>query len=230
MHLVGLNPPLPLSVCSDIWLLRPDLYSLHEAIIYVLIVNNDANARANGANEFEFSGWFTAHHFSNTQFVYLVIFDPHSWVLKSSAVSFHECYFGETSVLSSKKCECKWRPDSPTRRSTLQTPTTAPSVWGWPWPRSRRGTWEINWAGLLTQQVSRLSSTHPGPICQLASCSTEPWQQGTAGPARLHYACQMGWELDSNSHHGGGRGSEEREREMEEEESRWGRKCVRGRK
>ncbi|KAK9522378.1 hypothetical protein VZT92_018846 [Zoarces viviparus] len=58
--------------------------------------------------------------------------------------------------------------------------------------RSHWGTWEINWAGLLTQQVPRLPSTHPGPICQLASCSTEPWQQGTASPARLHYACQMG--------------------------------------
>lgn len=68
--------------------------------------------------------------------------------------------------------------------------------------RSHWGTWEINWAGFLTQQVPRLPSTHPGPICQLASCSTEPWQQGTTSPARLHYACQMGRELDSNSHHG----------------------------
>lgn len=109
-----------------------------------------------------------------------------------SSVSFRECYFGAKSALSSEKCECKWRPESPTRRSALQTPSAAPSVWGWPWPRSRRGTWEINWAGFLAQQVSRLSSTHPGPICQLASCSTEPWQQGTASPARLHYACQMG--------------------------------------
>lgn len=34
------------------------------------------------------------------------------------------------------------------RQSTLQTPSTVPSVCGWPWPRSRRGTWEINWARL----------------------------------------------------------------------------------
>lgn len=86
--------------------------------------------------------------------------------------------------------------------STLQTLSTVPSVCGWPWPRSHWGTWEINWASLLTQQVLRLPSTHRSPICQLASCSAEPWQQGTASPARLHYACQMGWELDSNSHHG----------------------------
>ena len=87
--------------------------------------------------------------------------------------------------------------------STLQTRSAVPSACAWPWPRSHRGTWEINWAGLLTQQAPRLPSTHPGPICQLASCSAEPWQQGTTNPARLHYACQMGWELDSNSHHGG---------------------------
>lgn len=97
-------------------------------------------------------------------------------------------------------------PDSPTSLlpTTIHTPdpSTVPSACGWPWPRSHQGTWEINWAGLLTQQVPRLPSTHPGPICQLASCSTEPWQQGTTSPACLHYACQMGWELDSNSHHG----------------------------
>lgn len=104
------------------------------------------------------------------------------------------------------------------RQSTLQTPSTVPPVCGWPWPRSRRGTWEINRAGLLTQQVPRLPSTHPGPICQLASCSTEPWQQGTTSPARLHYACQMGWELDSNSHYGGREWREnEAGREAEEE-------------
>lgn len=71
-------------------------------------------------------------------------------------------------------------------------------------PRSCWGTWEINWADLFTQQVLRLPSTHPGPICQLTSCSVEPWQQGIASPTRLHYACQMGWELDSNTHHGEG--------------------------
>lgn len=114
--------------------------------------------------------------------------------------------------------------------STLQTPSTVPSVCGWPWPRSHWGTWEINWAGLLTQQVPRLPSTHRGPICQLASCSAEPWQQGTASPARLHYACQMGWELDSNSHHGGrewreiGEGGRERGGWEKREEGRklWG--------
>lgn len=115
------------------------------------------------------------------------------------------------------------------RQSTLQTSSTVPSVCGWPWPRSRRGTWEINWAGLLTQQVPRLPSTHPGPICQLASCSTEPWQQGTTSPARLHYACQMGWELDSNSHHGRREWREiEAGREVEDEENGGGRKCVWG--
>lgn len=85
--------------------------------------------------------------------------------------------------------------------------------------------------GLLTQQVPRLPSTHPGPICQLASCSTEPWQQGTASLARLHYACQMGWELDSNSHHGGRewRGIEEGGRERGGRGERGGgRKCVGG--
>lgn len=106
--------------------------------------------------------------------------------------------------------------------STLQTPSTAPSACGWPWPRSHQGTWEINWAGLLAQQVPRLPSTHPGPICQLASCSAEPWQQGTASPARLHYACQMGWELDSNSHHGG--------REWRDWGERWQRRREEGRK
>lgn len=84
-----------------------------------------------------------------------------------------------------------------------------------PWPRSHRGTQEINWAGLLTQQVPQLPSTHPGPICQLTSCSAEPWQQGTTSPARLHYACQMGWELDSNSHYGGTEGREIEEGERE---------------
>lgn len=43
-HLLGLNLPLSLSKCSDIWLLTQDLYSLPEAIISALIVNNDANA------------------------------------------------------------------------------------------------------------------------------------------------------------------------------------------
>lgn len=115
-------------------------------------------------------------------------------------VSLNEGCLGEKSQLSAWRC--KWMPDSPTRQSTLQTPSTVPSVCGWPWPRTRRGTCEINWAGLLTQQVSQLPSTHIGPVCQLASYSTEPWQRGTASPPRLHHACQMGWELDSNSHHG----------------------------
>lgn len=116
--------------------------------------------------------------------------------------------------------------------SALQTPCSVPSACGWPWPRSHRGTWEINWAGLFTQQVSRLPFTHPGPICQLTSCSAEPWQQGTTSPARLHYACQMGWELDSNSHQWG---RESREIEREEgrevvEEKGGGKKVVGGRK
>lgn len=150
-------------------------------------------------------------------------------------ISVTEHCLGEKRKLNSWKCTvygCHTQPPvSCPRQSTLQTPSAVSSVRAWPWPRSRQRTWEINWAGLLTQQVPWLPSTHPSPICQLASCSAEPWQQGTATPARLHYACQMGWELDSNSHHGGRERREiEPAREMEEEENEGGRKCGGGEK
>lgn len=110
--------------------------------------------------------------------------------------------FGRTPGNVNEPCKKKKPAASlppPSRPSTLlQTATPPPplallsSALGLGSPRSRRGTWEINWAGWPAQQVPRLPSTHPGPICQPASCSSEPRQQGTTSPARLHYACQMG--------------------------------------
>lgn len=97
-----------------------------------------------------------------------------------------------------------------------------------PRPRAGPDMWEINRVGLLSQRVCWTPLSPVWPNLPASLLLRRAVAAGRLSTSRLHYACQMGWELDSNSHRGR-EGGGEREREMERG-GRWRRKREEGNK